>query len=115
MILYGLKTIPLTSIPLKMEACSSCGKTGTVRANVFGRQFHIFWIPLFPVVKTGYTQCSHCKQVQKPKEMPEHIKREYLDAKTESKYKLWQFAGLIGILALFGPTLIFTIKLMLGS
>ncbi len=95
MIIYGTKEVHLKSKRLDMVMCESCTKRGDITLSVFGKHFHIFWIPLFPIMKKGYSECSHCKNVLKVKEMPDSIKNEYKEFKKEAKYKIWQFLGII--------------------
>jgi len=55
--------------------------------------------------KTGASQCGHCQQVLKPKEMSENLKREYQNFKSDAKGPIWQFSGLvifIGLIAFAG-------------
>jgi hypothetical protein len=54
--------------------------------------------------KIGESQCTHCKNVLEPDEMPEQLKREYESIKSVSKGPVWQFAGLglIVILIVYG-------------
>lgn len=94
MIIYGSKVVHLKTVNSKTATCPSCNTKGSINISVFRRHAHIFWIPLFPIGKKGMSECSHCKNVLKTKEMPERIKNEYLQLKSDTKGPLWQFAGL---------------------
>lgn len=50
--------------------------------------------------KTGASQCNHCQQVLKPKQMSERLKMEYQNFKGDAKGPIWQFAGLFIITCL---------------
>ncbi len=93
MIIYGSKAVHLKSAK-STRTCPNCNNQGTLTFDVFGKHAHIFWIPLFPLGKKGYSECSHCKQVLEIKEMPEPIKQECRNFKSETKSPIWQFAGL---------------------
>lgn len=94
MIIYGSKAVHLKSKESKTTTCPNCGTKGSVILSVYRRHAHIFWIPLFPIGKKGVSQCQHCKNVLKTKEMPAPIKREYDLLKKDVKGPLWQFTGL---------------------
>ena len=94
MIIYGSKAVHLVSAQPTSITCPSCGTPGSLIISTFRRHAHIFWIPLFPIGKTGVSQCQHCKQVMKVKEMPNNIRKEYEYIKDEKRGPLWQFAGL---------------------
>ncbi len=98
MIIYGSKAVHLKTVQSK-TTCPNCGNEGSLVISIFRRHAHLFWIPLFPIGKIGVSQCQHCKQVLQAKEMPELIRREYDNLKSETKGPIWQFAGL-GIIAL---------------
>lgn len=104
MIIYGSKAVHLKTASSKTATCPSCGTQGSLTFSVFRKHAHIFWIPLFPIGKKGVSQCQHCKNVLEMKEMPEPIKREYENLKSETKGPIWQFAGLglIAILIVWG-------------
>lgn len=57
--------------------CSHCGNTGTQRIVVFRRYFHFFWIPLFPISRRAYAECTHCRRVLYEHEFDQELKREY--------------------------------------
>ncbi|WP_108808265.1 zinc-ribbon domain-containing protein [Aquimarina spinulae] len=94
MIIYGGKTVHLKSERSKTTTCPSCGTQGSLILSVYRVHAHVFWIPLFPIAKKGTSQCQHCKNVLKTKEMPESVKREYDNLKNNAKGPIWQFAGL---------------------
>ena len=99
MIIYGTKAVHLKTVESQTATCPNCGTQGSLRFSVFKEHIHVFWVPLFPFSKKGVSECQHCKNVLKPKEMPDPIKREYQNLKDQSKGPAWQFAGL-GVLAI---------------
>ena len=62
--------------------------------HVFQKYAHVFWIPFFPMGKTGVSQCDHCKQVLKLKEMPASLTASYDNLKSQTKTPIWMFSGL---------------------
>ena len=53
--------------------------------------------------KLGVSQCNHCKQTLRSKEMPPALKSEYETLKAQTKTPLWMFIGaaLLAVLIIF--------------
>lgn len=94
MIIYGRRSTHLKTNQLIHVSCPKCGTTGSLTASVFGQYAHIFWIPFFSIGRTGGSQCQHCKQVLKEKEMPASVKTAYNDLVKETSIPVWNFVGL---------------------
>lgn len=103
MIIYGWKSTPIGQEDLGTK-CSNCGSMMSVQVFVFQKYAHVFWVPAFPLGKTGGSACAHCKQALKPKEMPQDLKLSYENLRSRSKTPVWTFSGLIvaGLIVLFG-------------
>ncbi len=110
--IFGIGSTNVRSEQLDMTVCPSCGKRGTIILNIFSRHFHFFWIPMFPIGRTGISQCLHCKNVLELKEMPDEFKEEFNSLLPISPIKLWQYSGLILLIVLFGQTIFYTIKMI---
>ena len=93
MIIYGSKSKQLAKEVL-MDKCPNCGQQHSIDMHVFQKYAHVFWIPFFAMGKTGVSQCDHCKQVLKLKEMPESLKSSYETIKAQTKTPIWMFSGL---------------------
>ena len=93
MIIYGSKTKQLAKEVL-IDKCPHCGTQSSVELYVFQKYAHVFWIPFFPVGKTAVSQCEHCKQVLKLKEMPASLTTAYENLKAQTKTPIWTFSGL---------------------
>src|SRR5829696_7486469 len=93
MIIYGTRSTQLAKEVLA-DTCPNCGTHTSVELNVFQKYAHIFWIPLFPIGKTGVSQCHHCKQVLTLKQMPSSFTISYDNAKSQTKTPIWTFSGL---------------------
>jgi hypothetical protein len=104
MIIYGIRSKELTKETLT-DKCTSCGSQHSIDMHVFQKYAHVFWIPIFPAGKTGVSQCDHCKQVLKLKEMPPSLKSSYESVKAQTKTPVWMFAGL----AIFAALVVFGI------
>lgn len=99
MIVYGAKSKVILSETL-FEKCPNCGTSNSVQMHVIQKYAHVFWIPSFPTGKTCETECSHCKQVLKLKEMPDSFKEEYESLKTRSSTPVYVYSGLIVLVLL---------------
>jgi hypothetical protein len=92
-IIYGTKATQLANERVT-EKCPNCGTQNSIEMYVFQKYAHVFWIPLFPTGKTAVSECSHCKQVLKQKEMPAALKASYDNVKAQYKTPIWTFSGL---------------------
>lgn len=50
--------------------CPVCKSHNTLFVYSYGRYFHVFYIPFFPLNKFNQIQCSHCKYTCNEKELP---------------------------------------------
>ncbi|MFM9944535.1 MAG: hypothetical protein ACKVQB_04815 [Bacteroidia bacterium] len=71
-----------------------------MQLSVIQKYVHAFWIPFFPFGKTGISECLHCRQVLKLKEMPDFFREEYKNIKAKSRTPIYTFTGVI-VLFLF--------------
>jgi hypothetical protein len=93
MIIYGSKSKELAK-EILTDKCPNCGTQNSINMHVFQKYAHVFWIPFFPMGKTGVSQCDHCKQVLKLKEMPSSLTTAYENLKAQTKTPIWTFSGL---------------------
>ena len=93
MIIYGSKNKEIAKEHL-VDKCPNCGKQNSLDLYVFQKYAHAFWIPFFPLGKTGVSQCDHCKQVLKLNEMPPFLRTAYDNLKSQGKTPIWTFSGL---------------------
>jgi len=105
MIIYGVRSTQLGK-EILADKCLSCGTQNSIELYVFQKYAHVFWIPLFPVGKTVVSQCDHCKQVLKQKEIPSSLISSYENIKSQTKTPLWTFSGLALIAILITVTVI---------
>lgn len=103
MIIYGSRNIEVAKEHI-FEKCPHCGTSNSIDMHVFQKYAHVFWIPFFPMGKSGVSQCDHCKQILKEKEMPEALMSNYQTLKASSRTPVWTFSGLalVAILITFG-------------
>ncbi|HVU97880.1 MAG TPA: hypothetical protein VHE34_21800 [Puia sp.] len=103
MIIYGSRAKQLAKETIA-DPCPDCQSNNSVDMYVFQRYAHIFRIPFFPITKTGASQCTHCKQVLKLKEMPPSLQVAFDNVKSRTKTPIWTFIGvaLIGLLIVNG-------------
>jgi hypothetical protein len=103
MLIYGSKATQLAK-ETQFEKCKNCGTSNSVDLYVIQKYAHVFWIPFFPMSKTGVSQCSHCKQGLRLNEMPDSIRSSYDVLKRQSKAPAWTFigVGLVAVLIVFG-------------
>lgn len=94
MLIYGSNATHVESVEIDSLACPDCNTKGSIVLSVFSKYAHLFWIPTFPIGKKGAAECQHCKKIMDPKEMPEDLKFEYDNLKSEAQTPPWHFTGL---------------------
>jgi hypothetical protein len=94
MVVFGSKATEVATETIQ-DKCANCGTQNSVQMTVFQKYAHVFWIPFFPIGKTGLTQCSHCKQVLEKKEFPVYLRSNYEILKQKGKTPVWSFSGII--------------------
>jgi hypothetical protein len=92
MIIYGSRSKELAK-EIVSDKCANCGTPHSIDLHLFQKYAHLFWIPVFPMGKTGLSQCDHCKQVFTLKEMPANLRTAYEHLKGQYKTPLWMFLG----------------------
>lgn len=102
MIIYGSKGAHVRTAPLPAANCPSCSTFGTVKASVYSRYAHIYWIPLFPFSKSVVTQCDHCQQGWEEKDLPAGLLTAVRELKQGSRFPIWNWLGLAIIVGLIG-------------
>src|SRR5690606_7429466 len=100
MIVYGSRATEVAQ-QLTPEVCNNCGAQNSVRVYIFQKYAHVFWIPIFPFIKTGVSQCENCKQIVEIKDMSPEVKSNYTALKKEAKAPIWTFSGLAIVAVLF--------------
>lgn len=98
MIIWGIRKVFLRAKTPKSPICMECGES-TLVIKVFSRHLHAFWIPILPIGKTGFAECSSCKAIFKPRKLNEQHFRAFTSLKRESSIPIWQATG-FGILLL---------------
>jgi len=95
MIIFGLRSGNAFQQQLSARDCDYCHTEHSVRFYFWVRYFHVFWIPIFPLYRSGRSQCSHCKQVLEQSQMSQEMVVDYRVARKTAKTPLKYFSGLI--------------------
>ena len=94
-ILFGAK--PIISPPMPTgRTCSECGCIESIFVVPAQEYFHVFWIPMFPLVKKYTFICNNCggEFTEPKKEIPLEVKRQ-------CKTPRWAFIGsVISVIAI---------------
>lgn len=94
MIIYGTRSKAIKTEYIA-EPCPNCNTLNSMQMYIFQKWAHIFWIPFFPIGKTGVSQCTHCQQVLALKNMPPALKLSYENLKSDTKIPVWTFSGIL--------------------
>ncbi len=99
MIIYGTKGEKLAQ-EIIATTCPNCGEQNSIQMYVFQKYAHLFWIPFFPMRKTGSSHCNQCSQVLKLEDMPPSLMAPYHILKAKTRTPIWMFSGLAIVLLL---------------
>lgn len=90
LLLYGVKNKAVGEASFDKE-CSKCTQR-THTLYFFQKYFHFFFIPLFPLWKTGTIECSHCKFTENMSYLPfEVLKRAKEQMKLHASFPWFIF------------------------
>ena len=96
-IFYGSKSSHVKSAVLDDAVCPSCENEGQMVISVFAFYAHVFWIPLFPLYKKVYANCTHCNAEYELKEMPPDLRNQCVKFRKAQKFPIWHFSGVIAV------------------
>ena len=102
--LVGTRESNIKNGSILNEKCPKCRTQDTLHFSIYKRYTHVTLIPLFPIGKSVYIKCSHCKENFDYEDLSESAQLQLKNEKLDSS--IWMFSGSI-IIALF---LIFTIN-----
>lgn len=108
MIIFGLRSGNTKQTEIPLADCAYCETKQSVQLHFYVRYFHIFWIPLIPLYKTGVSQCRHCKQALDKAQIPPHLLASCTTARKKAKTPLKYYSWLI-IATLFFAFAIFAV------
>ena len=101
MIIPGWGKKDLDSYNPKNIICQNCKASGSIVINIYFWRLHFWGIPLFPIRKTGKSNCIECEQTLRPSKMPSNLKLEYQNVKGKTNISLWQYSGVIILFIFF--------------
>jgi len=100
MIVYGTKGSHLKSEKINAIKCSRCEQTETHTMSVYGKYAYLYWLPVFPLSKKGFSECQNCKSTLEPQEMNPQLRSRFNDFQENVKTPVTYWSGLI-IIGLF--------------
>jgi hypothetical protein len=104
MIFYGTNGTHLRSEMLPGLACSACATPNSLRASLFGRYVHLYWVPFLPYAKLAAVQCGACQATWENQALPPAVAPAVRTLKQQTPQPYWSWAGLtlVAGLAAFG-------------
>jgi len=80
---------------LVFDKCLNCERTNSILLNFFQKYAHFYWIPFFPMAKSGASTCLNCKQSLELSEMPGGLRITFENLKGGYSTPIWTFSGSI--------------------
>ena len=102
MIIFGSRATHLRSQKMPTASCPNCKTKGSLTASIFSKHAHVFWIPTFPMGRTGVFECQNCHMGFKKKSLGDDAKLEYKNINGTVKTPIWKFSGLALLAILIG-------------
>jgi len=95
MVFYGTNGTHLRTEPLPGAACPNCASPDTLKASVFSRYFHLYWVPVFPYSKPTVLHCAHCGADWEGKAITPELQPLVRSLKQETRAPWWHWVGLV--------------------
>lgn len=100
MIFYGTKGSHLHSERKSGLKCDHCNETTAHNISVYGKYAYIYWIPIFPMAKKTFSECTNCNITLEKNGMNDKLKDAATAVNKIAKTPIWYWSGLAIILAL---------------
>ncbi|ADV50677.1 hypothetical protein Celal_3412 [Cellulophaga algicola DSM 14237] len=107
MIFYGTKGTHLHSERKSGIKCDNCNENTVHNLSVYGKYAYLYWIPVFPMGRKSFSECTNCKVTLEQNGMNEKLKNASKEVSKNTKTPIWYWSGLGIILAIIG-VIIFT-------
>jgi len=105
MIVYGTsKGITLKKGRVRNVICPECKKDTSMDYLVYGKYFHVYWIPFFSIGRRTIAVCTTCETDFEAVGFRDDIKKKFdrEREKESARIPVWFFSGSIAICALIG-------------
>ncbi len=101
MIFYGTNSSKIKKGQLRNITCPNCSNDVSMNYTVFGKYFHLYWIPFFPYGKVNVAECNTCKATYDIKNLDQKINAKFKieEDRNPTKTPFKHFSG-IGIIVL---------------
>ena len=93
MILVGTRDSNIKNGTILNEKCPKCNQENSLHFSIYRRYTHLTLIPLFPVGKLVFINCSHCKETFDYEDLSENIQLKLRNEKLNTTP--WMFFGSI--------------------
>lgn len=104
MIYLGNRSVKLKSEKILNQLCSNCNSANSLEFNVYGKYFHIWFVPMIPTHKTGFKECTKCNNAIEFNNTKQNSKSRYYSLVNKTSYPYWFYAGgvvtVLGIIAM---------------
>lgn len=113
MVIIGYRSTLIGQAELNFTTCENCGTKNSYTVYVYGRYFHVFWIPILPIGKTYFAQCSNCEKAYSKEHLfPKEIREAFHTAKVRTPIKRPFWHGL-GCMVILGVVLLAIISIVI--
>ena len=100
--IFGFRSSKIGTFNVDNTSCNHCQELSTQQVSVFGRYFHVFWIPVFPLGRKSVSECVNCKKTIKKGAFSPELKAAFNEQKSSVKRPFWHYIGSLILAALIG-------------
>ncbi len=112
--LYGTNSSKINQrLKLKNTTCSHCGSNNSFSTTSYSKYFHLFFIPMFPIGKNHFAECSHCKKTFAEKDFSLEMKKSFMSESKINPIKT-PIIHRFGIILILGFSLLFIFLILIS-
>lgn len=102
MVFYGTNSSNIKTGKIRNVSCPNCEKNTEMNYTIFGKYFHLYWIPFFPIGRVNIIECNNCKATYDLKDVDATIINKFQQEqdRNPTKTPIKLFSGLFLIVAI---------------
>jgi len=100
--ILGSRPTYIGSLKLDNSKCKFCEVQNAQSIVEYGKCFHVFMIPIFPLGRETFLECGHCERTLKKSEFDYKLKKFYYKNSSKLRRPWWHWTGTILMLLHLG-------------
>jgi zinc-ribbon family len=109
-LIYGISQMTVKEGKLSQCYCPKCNKVSHLHVKIAQKYAQFFWIPLFPIWKSGIVTCEGCKEEIATRNLPQLNQEEYKQIRKSARTPRRTFIGVVVLSLLIGKVVFNSLK-----